>query len=645
MSLLMDALRKAEEAKKVAQDSKSEEAASAAEPEKPQADLSSEEISEASSAPEIELSMAEMEDLPKRSPVPNLETAIEFEGEDEDYVLPSSVGTEEESIDSADLDSTSVSEDIESESDAGISQDVLADAEALMVASDPEPEDTTPPESSDQAVRSEPVPPYQTASDDDKPEKVEIINREVSQEEATPGNLESVVAPAENPDESLNIDAVIKASEGKREGNRDETERKTAHNVFAAKKLPLSKSFYLRTAVGGILAISIIVFSMYFYSLLNRESTFNIPAGSYVASEYIDNEVPLEAMAELSADTAVDLEEAEAISAEDEPSAAQVVANMDSSDVAPAETSFADAQLELETPVNVSVLESEPSRSAANLQPESIAPQSTIAAVDEDEVAAVSEVTEVATGGDSDSAAIDPASVEATDQAIAFDDDRSAVGSEPEGLISFRKQEPATVSDSNVSLAYQAYQRGSLDQAERLYRQALDKDPTQRDSLLGLANIAARNGSSSEALGLYLRLLERNPSDPIARAGILELLPAGSPTKQEAELKQLLNEYPNVAVLSYAYGNFLALSQRWSEAQQAYFRALQLAKSNIELGGLVNPDYAFNLAVSLEHLNQREPAKNYYREALELSAKHPAGFDISAVKNRLSNMAGTSSDE
>jgi len=196
-----------------------------------------------------------------------------------------------------------------------------------------------------------------------------------------------------------------------------------------------------------------------------------------------------------------------------------------------------------------------------------------------------------------------------------------------------------------VDRAYAAYQQGSLDQAEVLYRQTLVADPMQRDALLGLANITARNGNSTEALDLYSRLLARNPSDPIARVGLMELLPAGSPSEQEALLRRLLNEHPNVAALSYAYGNFLASNQRWPEAQRAYFRALQLAKSDAALNGLVNPDYAFNLAVSLEHLNQSEPAQNYYREALVYSANHPAGFDLTAARSRLANMLGSASDE
>ncbi|MGV3590440.1 MAG: tetratricopeptide repeat protein, partial [Gammaproteobacteria bacterium] len=49
-------------------------------------------------------------------------------------------------------------------------------------------------------------------------------------------------------------------------------------------------------------------------------------------------------------------------------------------------------------------------------------------------------------------------------------------------------------------------------------------------------------------------------------------------------------------------GNHYAAQGRWSEAQGAYYNALLTARRSA--GGPVHPDYAFNLAVSLEQLNQ-----------------------------------------
>ncbi|MDO9041721.1 MAG: hypothetical protein Q7U64_05160, partial [Desulfocapsaceae bacterium] len=76
----------------------------------------------------------------------------------------------------------------------------------------------------------------------------------------------------------------------------------------------------------------------------------------------------------------------------------------------------------------------------------------------------------------------------------------------------------------------------------------------------------------------------------------------------------------------------------WSEAQQAYFSALQAAKNAAQNPEAVHPDYSFNLAVSLEHLGQLKPAVNYYREALKFAAGQQAGFDVEAVRARLHNL-------
>jgi tetratricopeptide (TPR) repeat protein len=71
--------------------------------------------------------------------------------------------------------------------------------------------------------------------------------------------------------------------------------------------------------------------------------------------------------------------------------------------------------------------------------------------------------------------------------------------------------------------------------------------------------------------------------------------------------------------------------RRWADAQQSYFKA---AASDPD-----NPDYAYNLAVSLEHLRQPGPALDYYRRALSLAYKRNASFDPSAVRERAQQLA------
>lgn len=202
--------------------------------------------------------------------------------------------------------------------------------------------------------------------------------------------------------------------------------------------------------------------------------------------------------------------------------------------------------------------------------------------------------------------------------------------------------------------AYSAYQKGEFPLARKMYQQVLQADPKNRGALLGLASLAMQGRETSVARDLYLRLLDQDPGDPLARAGMLAIAPTGDLAQQESELKLLLKQYPQSAPLFFSLGNVYAAGQRWSEAQQAYFEALQQAKNTAAAGSHVvsvsgasdaqsvvanvPPDYPFNLAISLEHLGQMKPAVTYYKEALQLSAGQPAGFDPEALRTRLTTL-------
>ena len=621
MSLLMDALRKAEEAKKkAAQEAKSEDTAATANVQEERTSAADEIIPEDSPSPETELSMADMEEVPARSAVSNLETPIEFEDE-EDYVLPTSVGApslsdrdSEEAEPAAEQDVSdpiAVEREAEQEMPADVAEEPWGDTDSTSA----EPEIAA----AVQTSTPEPIGIDDLEGEGMGQAEGPEVEETPTPERAEPGRIHT-------PASSVALGNSDRPGARDRGVDRDESGQRAARNVFAAKKSRALSKRTVQIATGGGVFILLVAVGTYFYISLNQESAFNIPAGSYIATEFVDDGGDFEADdGPLVSDT---VEQADAIG---DTSAADAgtpgLASLDTvNDVAGDSSVLEELLSDSDFPEVIAA--TEPSPSAADIQPETLVieapqPEVVVTTVDDAPLANAEVETEA------------EAAIAASPEPV-----QPATTIEPENLISFRRQQNVTAVDPNLDLAYAAYQRGSLDEAEELYRRALASDPLQRDALLGLATIAARSGSSAEALDLYSRMLARNPRDPIARAGLMEILPAGSPANQEADLKRLLNEYPNVAPLAYAYGNFLASNQRWSEAQQAYFRALQLAKSDAALSGRVNPDYAFNLAVSLEHLNQGQPAQNYYREALAFAANHPAGFDLAAVRSRLASMAG-----
>ncbi len=175
-----------------------------------------------------------------------------------------------------------------------------------------------------------------------------------------------------------------------------------------------------------------------------------------------------------------------------------------------------------------------------------------------------------------------------------------------------------------IEQAYAAYQAGRLDEAQALYQQRASQGPSV-DALLGLAAIAQAKGQTSEAVRLYQAVLDIAPRNAVAQAALLDTLGTTDVSAAESRIKQMIAREPD-AHLFYALGNLHAEQGRWADAQQAYFDAYRSEPGNA--------DYAFNLAVSLDHLRQSDAAVRYYETALKLAGP-AARFDRTQAQKRL----------
>lgn len=191
-------------------------------------------------------------------------------------------------------------------------------------------------------------------------------------------------------------------------------------------------------------------------------------------------------------------------------------------------------------------------------------------------------------------------------------------------IVEQRHDEPI---DPLLNNAYLAYRSGKLDQAQQLYRQALNLDSNNSDALLGLAVIAQRRSEDKLAAHYYAQVLALDPRNAVANAGMSALTTGDN---RESRLKTLLNEQQDSSSLHSALGNYYAEQARWGEAQQAYFNAYKMAPDNAEL--------AFNLAVSLDRLGQNKPAAQYYQRALQLDPEDHAGFDHAITARRIEEL-------
>jgi Tfp pilus assembly protein PilF len=213
-------------------------------------------------------------------------------------------------------------------------------------------------------------------------------------------------------------------------------------------------------------------------------------------------------------------------------------------------------------------------------------------------------------------------------ETVAIASSRSATS----GDISVHR-DPAGVTPVSPALmqAYEALQSGDLARAKGLYLQVLQAEPRNMDALLGLGAIALNEGRLEDASRYYQRVLELDPRNSYAQAGLISIVGGADAQASEFRLQQLIARDPS-AVLYFCLGNLYAQQGQWPAAQQAYFQAYQMQQDHA--------DYAFNLAVGLEHVGQHRLALDYYRKALDLSFKKGhANFDQSLVIQRVGQLS------
>ncbi|MEK7436760.1 MAG: tetratricopeptide repeat protein [Pseudomonadota bacterium] len=191
---------------------------------------------------------------------------------------------------------------------------------------------------------------------------------------------------------------------------------------------------------------------------------------------------------------------------------------------------------------------------------------------------------------------------------------------------------PARIqTDPVLQSAYQAFNSGDMARAREDYQQVLRASPNNRDALLGLAAVEMQSRRYAAAESFYTRLIELDPRDAHAQAGLIGLKGQSDPVSAESRLKNMIAAQPEASFLNFTLGNQYASQDRWAEAQQAYFRAYT--------GDPEHPDFAYNLAVSLDKLHQTKAALEYYRRALKLAEARPVTFDQAQVNKRVSQLA------
>lgn len=190
-----------------------------------------------------------------------------------------------------------------------------------------------------------------------------------------------------------------------------------------------------------------------------------------------------------------------------------------------------------------------------------------------------------------------------------------------------------------VNEGYALYQEGEYGSSLSKYSQAYRKAPNNKDALLGMVATHTKLGQPDLAnvyrqklitLGFDSGQLKQSASkNDVAgvSTNVLSTPPKNPVQNNLGKLIAQLKETPNDARLNFMLATEYAKKNDWKNAQNYYFKAHRFMPNN--------PSYAFNLAVSLEHLGHSKAALNFYEKTKVLMRSSPSEINPITVARRL----------
>jgi DNA-binding winged helix-turn-helix (wHTH) protein/TolB-like protein/Tfp pilus assembly protein PilF len=170
--------------------------------------------------------------------------------------------------------------------------------------------------------------------------------------------------------------------------------------------------------------------------------------------------------------------------------------------------------------------------------------------------------------------------------------------------------------------AYRLYLKGRYEwskrtwagniEAERLFRNAIEKDPNFTLAYVGLADSTATWASPNHAISAVGKALELDPflAEAHATLGFLKMFHYWNWEEAESELKRSIELNPNYAPAHHWYAELLAIQGRHEEAKAEMRRALEINP--------VSHNYLADLGQIYYFNREYDEAQEYCRKALEI---------------------------
>jgi DNA-binding winged helix-turn-helix (wHTH) protein/TolB-like protein/Tfp pilus assembly protein PilF len=170
--------------------------------------------------------------------------------------------------------------------------------------------------------------------------------------------------------------------------------------------------------------------------------------------------------------------------------------------------------------------------------------------------------------------------------------------------------------------AFELYQKGrfewnkrnwaGISEAQRLFRNAIDKDPNFALAYAGLADTTVFNTDSQEAENAINKALELDPNlaEAYASRGFYQTFQQWQWAAAEESFKKSIALNPNYATAHHWYAQVLTIQGRHEEAKAEMLRALEINPLSHNFLADLGQIYYFN--------REYREAENYCRRALEI---------------------------
>lgn len=205
------------------------------------------------------------------------------------------------------------------------------------------------------------------------------------------------------------------------------------------------------------------------------------------------------------------------------------------------------------------------------------------------------------------------------------------LGNSPPRIAPIRASTQIARPHPALLLAHQQLSDQDYGAAGESLRKVLDDDRHHVEALIIMAALKERQGLTDAAERLRQQALQLAPTNPqVIAANFSGSRLRAEPLAHESRLRSHISQHRDSAPLHFALANLLAGQYRWDEAQAEYLRATALDGSN--------PDYLFNLAISLDQQRQYQQASDYYRQSLIATAHRAASYDRRELQRRLAEL-------